>query len=351
MDCKPTICITNIPKSMGVSEMLRAQQTGAYQVQATNFSNKAYEEGPVVNLNSPVLQGAGGIIICQRDNVKTALNEFYKNGIIVSDVWYVMRSLKTKPSLGNQNWHHVDALSPSDSLFHWYLNHKSQGTWSEAKFLYEYLPNFCKEMRELTAQKELHDLCEKVAQGQTIMLVCACPDESMCHRSILAAGLYCRKIPVINEHKQDVGYYYYEKYFKFYLLVAGSRTFTDAVTMENALNHLLAKKVQTHRIVIVEGGAKGADTLAREYAERHGFEVQEFPAHWDVYGQSAGYRRNAEMHAFLTKYPNRACLCFWDGSSKGTADNFERCKQSHTSLRIYNFAQNRFLTPQEIDQL
>ena len=119
----------------------------------------------------------------------------------------------------------------------------------------------------------------------------------------------------------------------FVVLVAGSRTFNDYHLFMEKMDFLLSKKV-SKRIIIVEGGARGADTLARQYAIERNYECKEFPADWNKYGKSAGYRRNEQMHEFLSTFDDRGCVCFWDGSSRGTQHNFELCKKFHTPVRV-----------------
>ncbi len=46
---------------------------------------------------------------------------------------------------------------------------------------------------------------------------------------------------------------------------------------------------------IIEGGATGADELARQWAKSQGISVMTFQADWANLGRSAGPRRNAEM--------------------------------------------------------
>lgn len=48
-------------------------------------------------------------------------------------------------------------------------------------------------------------------------------------------------------------------------------------------------------IVIVQGGAKGADFLGKRYAEWKKFEVEEYKANWGQYGKRAGIIRNQQM--------------------------------------------------------
>ena len=120
----------------------------------------------------------------------------------------------------------------------------------------------------------------------------------------------------------------------FYLIVAGSRTFNDYEILSNKLDALLVNQTE---VTIVSGGAKGADTLAEHYAKQHNYPLKVFNADWNTYGKSAGYRRNEQMHKFISQFENRGCVCFWDGSSKGTQHNFKLAEQFKTPLRICKF--------------
>jgi hypothetical protein len=46
---------------------------------------------------------------------------------------------------------------------------------------------------------------------------------------------------------------------------------------------------------VVCGGARGVDMLGCEWAQERGIPVAWYPAEWDRYGKSAGYRRNVQM--------------------------------------------------------
>lgn len=46
---------------------------------------------------------------------------------------------------------------------------------------------------------------------------------------------------------------------------------------------------------LITGLARGADTLAYEWARNRGVPTWEFPAEWKRYGRSAGFRRNEQM--------------------------------------------------------
>lgn len=48
-------------------------------------------------------------------------------------------------------------------------------------------------------------------------------------------------------------------------------------------------------IIIIEGGAPGADLLARKAAAECGIQYKEFPANWAKHGRKAGPIRNQQM--------------------------------------------------------
>lgn len=118
-----------------------------------------------------------------------------------------------------------------------------------------------------------------------------------------------------------------------HILIAGSRSWTDYNKLVVTLDDFIAT-ADASEIVVVSGGAKGADNLAEKYAKERGYELLVMPADWERYGKSAGYRRNEEMHKTIAKDTDRACICFWDGKSKGTAHNFELSKKYNTPLLV-----------------
>jgi hypothetical protein len=48
-------------------------------------------------------------------------------------------------------------------------------------------------------------------------------------------------------------------------------------------------------ITIVEGGARGADLMAKHWATLNNVPVEEYKADWDQYGKAAGPIRNKQM--------------------------------------------------------
>lgn len=105
-------------------------------------------------------------------------------------------------------------------------------------------------------------------------------------------------------------------------IIAGSRTFTDYA--------LLCERCCRMRITeVVSGGARGADLLGEKFAEEHDIPVKRFPAQWDKYGKSAGYKRNDLM----AKYAE-SCVVFWDGVSKGTKHMIDLANKNSLKLHI-----------------
>jgi len=85
------------------------------------------------------------------------------------------------------------------------------------------------------------------------------------------------------------------------ILVTGSREFTDYTTvccaLGDVMRHLMATTRPFPRMVVIQGGARGADTLAEQAARAFGMAVERHPADWKANGRSAGFKRNAEMVA------------------------------------------------------
>ena len=71
----------------------------------------------------------------------------------------------------------------------------------------------------------------------------------------------------------------------FKVIIAGGRDFNDFPKMYAEMDKLLEKKIKTHNITIISGGARGADTLGEKYARLHHFKVIRMKADWDKHGK------------------------------------------------------------------
>lgn len=76
------------------------------------------------------------------------------------------------------------------------------------------------------------------------------------------------------------------------VLVCGGRNFSDWVLLGDTLDKFHA---QTPFSALIHGAAKGADTLAHEWAEQRGIRIDWFRADWTKYRKAAGPIRNTRM--------------------------------------------------------
>jgi SLOG family YspA-like protein len=108
------------------------------------------------------------------------------------------------------------------------------------------------------------------------------------------------------------------------LLVCGSRTWTDAALLAEAVDQVVADHGQGRAgVVLIEGDARGADRLAGALAKARGWELEVYPADWQRHGRAAGMRRNARM--LRQGRPERVIACADDlTASRGTADLVRR---------------------------
>jgi YspA, cpYpsA-related SLOG family len=76
------------------------------------------------------------------------------------------------------------------------------------------------------------------------------------------------------------------------LLICGDRRWTNRSAIEREIRRFLNA---AGGLVIIEGEAKGADSIAREVADELELTVIPFPADWERYGRAAGPVRNTQM--------------------------------------------------------
>lgn len=113
------------------------------------------------------------------------------------------------------------------------------------------------------------------------------------------------------------------------VLVCGGRNWTDGDTIYNVLSRLAIKPT-----LLIEGEARGADSLARLAAEKLGVPVQKFPAKWKQYGRAAGYIRNKQM---LDEGKPDMVIAFHNDidTSKGTKMMVELARKAGVTTVVY----------------
>lgn len=112
------------------------------------------------------------------------------------------------------------------------------------------------------------------------------------------------------------------------IAVIGSRSFDNYPFLKNTLDNLRKSFLINE---IVSGGAKGADSLAEEYAREKLLRIKVFHPDWNKHGRAAGILRNAQIVK-----ASDFIVAFWDGESPGTKNSLSEARKlkKHT-LIIY----------------
>lgn len=111
------------------------------------------------------------------------------------------------------------------------------------------------------------------------------------------------------------------------VIICGDRNWTDRDTIEEYIKTLPPESI------IIHGDCRGVDTIANEFAIKHGHWINDFPAHWGIYGAAAGPIRNGEMLKY--GYPDLV-VAFHDNleKSKGTKDMIRQAKAAGVPTEV-----------------
>ena len=101
------------------------------------------------------------------------------------------------------------------------------------------------------------------------------------------------------------------------VLVCGGRDYNRELAFDCEMDALDMPRGS----VVIEGGARGADALARGYARIYRFVTESYPADWRKHGKAAGPIRNQRM---IDEGKPDLVVAFPGG--KGTADMVRRAK-------------------------
>ena len=112
------------------------------------------------------------------------------------------------------------------------------------------------------------------------------------------------------------------------VLVCGGRDFNNPAWLSITLNELSRESGWT---TIIEGGAKGADRQAREWALANGLDVQTFDADWHAHGRAAGPIRNARM---LDEGQPDLVVAFPGG--RGTANMVRQARERGITVYVFD---------------
>jgi hypothetical protein len=109
------------------------------------------------------------------------------------------------------------------------------------------------------------------------------------------------------------------------VLVCGSRNFNDRKLMVREFDKLPTD------VVIIHGGAWGADKMAEEMALARGMRVECYHADWKAHGKAAGPIRNQRM---IDEGKPDLVLAFPRPGSKGTWDMVNRAKKAGVEVHV-----------------
>jgi len=113
------------------------------------------------------------------------------------------------------------------------------------------------------------------------------------------------------------------------VLVSGSLSFDDYELLAATLDRFLADK---QNVVIVTGGATGAESLGERYAGDCGLVVKQYLADWERYGRGAKVIRNTQMIDAADQ-----AVFFWDGKNKGIAELIEKAEAKGIPVEVVRF--------------
>jgi len=110
-------------------------------------------------------------------------------------------------------------------------------------------------------------------------------------------------------------------------LVCGGRDYGDQAMLFGVLD-MEAEQRPIH--AIIQGGADGADRLARMWCQSRNVRYDSYPADWRAHGKAAGPIRNQQMID-----EGRPTKVFAFPGGRGTADMVRRAKAA--GLPVYHF--------------
>ena len=113
------------------------------------------------------------------------------------------------------------------------------------------------------------------------------------------------------------------------VVIAGCRNDNNYQEASQYISLCLKDLVDENEIIIVSGGARGADKLGERYAKERGLKIEYYLPDWDKFGRAAGPIRNEQMAKV-----GDIVICFWDGVSRGTKTMIDYANKYNKLLRI-----------------
>jgi len=117
------------------------------------------------------------------------------------------------------------------------------------------------------------------------------------------------------------------------IAIVGGRDFSDYTLLKESLSAYISiySGIPDN---IVSGGAKGADTLAAQFAAEMDIPLLVFKPDYQKYGRGATLVRNTQIIENAD-----VVFAFWDGQSKGTKDSITKAKKLQKELHIISYGE------------
>ena len=117
------------------------------------------------------------------------------------------------------------------------------------------------------------------------------------------------------------------------IAIVGGRDFSDYALLKESLSAYISiySGIPDN---IVSGGAKGADTLAAQFAAEMDIPLLVFKPDYQKYGRGATLVRNTQIIENAD-----VVFAFWDGQSKGTKDSITKAKKLQKELHIISYGE------------
>ena len=120
------------------------------------------------------------------------------------------------------------------------------------------------------------------------------------------------------------------------VIIAGSRDFNDYEILKGETDAFLAHLkvvesfVREDEVIVVSGGARGADKLGERYAKEHGYHCEIYVPNWSI-GKQAGILRNIDMAKV-----SQVCIVFNLNNSKGSSHMASHAKKQGIITKVVN---------------
>ena len=158
----------------------------------------------------------------------------------------------------------------------------------------------------------------------------------------------------------------------FALIVAGSKNLnindlTKSIELEQKVDDAIdavTRGLNGKRLIIIEGGSKGADLYAKYYAEDHNADLVEIVADWgdvdglssdkikyndrgEAYNPRAGYERNIKIMDTAANYKSKGFLYIWDGTETDFTIYTKLSKPRNIPLIMYDYINDKWYQEDE----